>query len=46
MLFICNPNIRISPPIKSHKQLDDYLNNLMHNINLDWKYCNHEHLFK
>jgi len=38
MLFICDPNIRISPTIKSHKQLDIFLNNLMNNINLDWKY--------
>jgi len=46
MLYICNPNIRISPTIKSLKQLDDYLKDLMHNINLDWKYNNHEQLFK
>jgi len=46
ILFICNPNIRISPPIKSHKQLDDYLKSLIHNVNLDWRYCNHEHMFK
>jgi len=25
ILYICNPNIRISPTIKSHKKLNEYL---------------------
>lgn len=25
IMFVCNPNIRISPAIKSHKQLDNFL---------------------
>ena len=29
MLYICNPNVRISPSIKSHKQLNEYLKNCL-----------------
>jgi len=32
MLFICNPNITVSPSIKSHKQLDIFLRNINKNI--------------
>lgn len=31
MLCVCNPNIRISPSIKSHKQLNEYLKDLYEN---------------